>query len=182
MGSQTDRRARFERIADDVYQPLQRYVRRRLAASEVDDVFADVMLTLWRRVDDIPDDQPLPWCYAVARNTLANHYRGRRRHLRLVGRLSAEPRPLASPDPAELAGDPELTQAMGTLPEADREVLYLWAWEQLEPREIAEVIGTTSNAVSLRLSRAKGRLADAITRQNAAAAGHISDHNTEEQG
>jgi RNA polymerase sigma-70 factor (ECF subfamily) len=57
------------------------------------------------------------------------------------------------------------------LDEADRELLRLWAWEQLEPREIAVVLDTTPNAVSLRLSRAKKKVARSIERQNGTAAG-----------
>ncbi|MGA8246093.1 MAG: sigma factor-like helix-turn-helix DNA-binding protein, partial [Nocardioides sp.] len=38
------------------------------------------------------------------------------------------------------------------------ELLRLWAWEQLTPSEIATVLGTTPNAVGIRLHRAKERL------------------------
>ena len=181
MRSQDDRRRRFEDVAGEVFEPLQRYLRRRLPASDVEDVFADVMLTLWRRVDDIPVTQPLPWCYGVARRTLANHHRSRRRHLALVGRLASQPPSWLAPDPADLGGDPALVSALVTLPTPDQEILYLWAWEQLEPREIASVLESTPNAVSLRLSRARQKLADAVMRQNAAASGHRGSNSTEEQ-
>ena len=38
-------------------------------------------------------------------------------------------------------------------------MLRLWAWEDLRPQEIAVVLGITANAASIRLHRAKGRLA-----------------------
>jgi RNA polymerase sigma-70 factor (ECF subfamily) len=66
---------------------------------------------------------------------------------------------------------PEVHAALMALPEADREVLALWAWEELEPREIAAVLDTTPNAISLRLSRAKAKLAAEIARQNPPDAG-----------
>ena len=53
------------------------------------------------------------------------------------------------------------------------EDVRLWAWEQLQPREIALVLDTTANAVSLRLSRAKKKLAMSIERQNRERAGHV---------
>jgi RNA polymerase sigma-70 factor (ECF subfamily) len=62
--------------------------------------------------------------------------------------------PLAPP-PDE---DPELAQALAELPAPDREVLRLWAWEQLAPREIAVVLGITPNAASIRLHRATTKL------------------------
>ena len=41
----------------------------------------------------------------------------------------------------------------------------LWAWEELAPREIATVTGLTANAVSIRLHRAKKRLAAELDRK-----------------
>ncbi|NNE95898.1 MAG: RNA polymerase subunit sigma-24, partial [Acidimicrobiales bacterium] len=47
-------RARFEAVAAEVYEPLQRYLRRRAASSDADELLDDVLLVLWRRLDDIP--------------------------------------------------------------------------------------------------------------------------------
>jgi len=44
----------------------------------------------------------------------------------------------------------------------EQELLRLWAWEDLTPAEIAVVLGITPNAVSIRLHRARGRLADVL--------------------
>ena len=54
------RRARFEALAAEVYEPLQRYVRRRIDAAAADDVVSDTLLVCWRRLDDVPDDAALP--------------------------------------------------------------------------------------------------------------------------
>jgi RNA polymerase sigma-70 factor (ECF subfamily) len=155
------RRARFEGLVGDVLVPLQRYLRRRAGATVADDVLADTLLVLWRRLDDVPADTELMWCYGVARRCLANHQRASRRQLRLVGRLAGrattEPRVAPAADAAH-HGDPELEAALGALSADDRELLQLWAWERLEPGEIAEVLGVTPNAVSIRLHRAKRRL------------------------
>jgi RNA polymerase sigma-70 factor, ECF subfamily len=177
--TEADRRGRFEAIVAEVFEPLQRYVRRRIAPDDVQDVMSDVLLTLWRRLDDIPGGSPLPWCYGVARRTLANQRRRQGRHLRLLQRLAAEPPTGPDPDPDEL--DPVVAEALARLSSADQELLRLWAWERLEPREIAAVLGTTANAVSLRLTRAKKKLADEISRQNGAGPGHTQDRHAEGQ-
>lgn len=160
------RRARFERVVDDVLAPLQRYLRRRAGDAIADDVLSETLLVVWRRLDDVPAEHSLLWCYAVARRCLANHERSSRRHLRLVARIAgrAPAEPLAAP-PADLAhhGDPELEAALGALAVDDRELLRLWAWERLEPAEIAEVLGITPNAASIRLHRAKRRLRSVAT-------------------
>lgn len=166
-----DRRRRFEEVAAEVYEPLQRYLRRRASPEDADDALGDVMLTLWRRLDDVPADAALPWSYAVARNVLANHRRSHRRRIALVERVAGDRSGGRAEDAVE-DDHPEVRAALMTLSETDREVLTLWAWEELEPREIAVVLDTTPNAISLRLSRARSRLAAELERQNPVDAGH----------
>lgn len=172
MSSESDRRQRFEAIADEVFEPLQRYLRRRARPADAEDVLAEAMLTIWRRLDDIPADGALPWSYGIARRALANQRRGQGRHLRLVERIESQPQQAAMGDPADEGPDPELATALASLSSEDREVLRLWAWEQLEPREIAPVLDLTVNAATLRLSRARKRLGREMTRQNHSPAGH----------
>lgn len=179
MDSAQSRRARFEAVADEVFEPLQRYLRRRARHDQAEDILSDVMLTVWRRLDDLPD-RALPWCYGIASRTLANARRSQSRHLRLIERLESEPSPRTEPDHAETGPDPELAEALSRLSAEDREVLRLWAWEQLEPREIAVVLDTSVNAATLRLSRARTRLAKQLTRQDSDAAGHERVDGTQE--
>jgi len=144
------REQRFEDLLGEVYVPLQRFIRRR--TDDGDDVLADTLLVLWRRLDDVPADAALPWSYGVARGCLRNARRSTQRRWKLILRLADQP---AAPAPAE---DPALGEAFADLAEADREVLRLWAWEQLPAREIAVVLGITPNAASIRLHRATTRL------------------------
>jgi RNA polymerase sigma-70 factor (ECF subfamily) len=165
------RRRRFEHLASEVYEPVQRYVRRRVDIDAVDDVVSETMITLWRRLDDVPANAKLPWAYGVARRHVANHRRAGLRHLRLITRAEAEPRPLpASDNPL----DAELHTALAGLDDPDRELLHLWAWEQLEPAEIAVVLGLTPNAVSIRLLRVKKKLGKnlEVARKNEMLSGH----------
>ena len=75
---------------------------------------------------------------------------------------------------------------MARLGEADRELVRLWAWEQLEPREIALVLGLTPNAVSIRLHRIRTRLAadlvhaDRVPRKKEPPAGHVAGEHPRE--
>ncbi len=176
MNSDIERRQRFELVAAQVYEPLQRYLGRRATPDDAADALSEVLLTVWRRLDDVPTDFPLPWCYGVARRCLANQRRGAKRHLRLVERITSE----ASTSPSHEIDDPVLEAALSELSEADQELLRLWAWEQLEPREIATVLQTTPNAVSLRLTRAKAKLESRLTRQDSSTAGQKRDRHTEE--
>jgi RNA polymerase sigma-70 factor (ECF subfamily) len=82
-----------------------------------------------------------------------------------MARVSA--RRLLDEDPAEravAAADAgarwaQVTDAIGTLPEAERQVLLLFAWEELSYDEIALALGVPVGTVRSRLSRGRARLA-----------------------
>ena len=173
METDLERRRRFEAVVEEVYEPLQRYLARRAHPDDVSELLDDSLLVVWRRLDDIPLDHPLPWSYGVAKRCLANHRRGARRRLRLVGRMiDHAPRDPIVPDASDAAFDhPLLAVALDELDESDRELIRLWAWEQLEPREIAAALDTTPNAVSLRLTRVRKKIASSIERQDHVVAG-----------
>lgn len=154
-----ERRARFEAVAAEIYEPVQRYLRRRARPDDAADVLSETLLVVWRRLDDLPDE-PLPWCIGAARRCLANHRRGDQRRLRLVERAARHRHDETSDDPQDLVehSDPELTAAIATLSNSEAEIVRLWAWDRLEPREIATVLDTTPNAISVALTRAKRKL------------------------
>lgn len=97
----------------------------------------------------------------MARNCLANEARSARRQRGLVAGV-ARLSPPAHLDQTSDLPDPELHNALAALQPEDRELLTLWAWEDLRPREIALVLGITVNAVNIRLHRARGRLAQLL--------------------
>lgn len=150
---EAQRRERFEALAAEVWSPLQRYLARRVGPPENEDVLAEVLLVLWRRLDAVPPGAALPWSYRVAQNCLANSRRSSDRQLNLVRRLREQ---AVIADVA--SSDPGLDEAMAALRPQDREVLKLWAWEGLEPRELAVVLDCTANAAAVRLSRAREAL------------------------
>lgn len=174
--------ARFEAVAAVVYEPLQRYLARRARPDDAADALAETLLVVWRRLDDVPAE-PLPWCYGVARRTLANQRRGDARRLRLVERSASQPVADGAGDPQSMVEqhDPELERAIDALTGSEREIVHLWAWEHLEPREIAEVLELTPNAVSVALTRAKRKLADRLDRQDPGGAGHLRGDGVAEQ-
>ncbi len=90
------RRERFEAVVRLVGEPLRQYAARRTDADSAEDVVADAFLVIWRRLDDVPKGGKLPWCYAVARNCLANAERSTRRRHGLLTRLARmdPPRPI----------------------------------------------------------------------------------------
>ena len=140
----------YEQHSDAVF----RYAARRLTGREdAEDVLLEVYTVAWQRRDVVPDNA-LPWLYRTAANTIAHVVRGDARRGRLQARLTAVT-PLHSEDDLP---DPDMEAALRQLTPADAEILRLWAWEGLEPQEIAEVLDTSPGTARTRLSRAKARL------------------------
>jgi len=164
--------AAFEAVFVEHWSAVHAYARRRVTqAEDAHDVAAETFAVAWRRFGDIPPAHVLPWLYRTAANVLANRRRGDRRRDRLTAKLAGLPRPVTA-DPSDVAADDELVVgAFDSLDEDDREVLRLVAWEGLANAEVAAVLGVSTNAAALRLSKARRRLADAV-RTLERAAGH----------
>lgn len=160
----TQRSDEAERRFEDVFRHLDRvaaYARRR-GASDPDDIAAEAMTIAWRRLADVPPDDPLPWILGVARNLV----RARRRaSTRTTVGLEGLPE-VAARDQSEFGLDPELANALRALPEVDREALLLIAWEGLGPAQAAASLGISGVAFRVRLHRARRRCAALLERPN----------------
>ena len=164
-GHEDERRVRFRALYEENYERILGYALRRLPHADALDVVAETFTVAWRRLAHVPDgDDARLWLYGTARRVLANHERGARRRARLHGRLAAEGTTVAAhPTP----GGP--TAAFARLRREDRELLALVAWEGLDARELARVIGCSPNAARIRLHRARKRLAEELEREGEAA-------------
>lgn len=154
----------FRRLYDAHFDAVLGYALRRTERPEdAADVVSETFLVAWRRCHHVPvGDGCLPWLYGVARRQLANQRRGELRRRRLGERLRRD-LSLVVPDvSAQVVQDHAVAGAMSRLSARDEEVLQLHLWEELEPREIAEVLGLPATVVRPRLSRARARLRDLL--------------------
>jgi len=126
------------------------YARRR-GSKDADAVAAEVMTVAWRRLADVPRDDPRPWLFATARNlVLADLRRG--------SASASEIAEQAAPAPEVFELDPTLGTALRSLSRLDREALLLVAWEDLSPTQAARSLGINPAAFRVRLLRARRRL------------------------
>jgi RNA polymerase sigma factor (sigma-70 family) len=131
------------------------YFARRAPRDEVEDLAAETFVVAWRKAPRRLE-HPLPWLYAVAGKVLANHRRKAARR----GALAPD---APSGDPAErLGGDRGLARAFATLSEKEREAIRLVAWEGLSHEDAALAAGCSVATFSVRLSRAKTKLAQQL--------------------
>ena len=165
-------RTRFDAVVREVLEPVRRYLARRVDAPTAEDVLSETLVVLWRRLPDVPDGEEIPYAIGVARLQLRNALRALRRQERLVARIvTVDPPTEVPPDDGPDPRVDLVREALGLLREADAEVLRLHAWDVLAVTDIARVLDVTPNAVSIRLHRARRRLADAI-RKIEARGGH----------
>jgi RNA polymerase sigma factor (sigma-70 family) len=139
--------------------PIFRYLARRTGRFDAEDLLAEVWINAFRsRVTyDLEQPTALPWLYAIARNVVRGHWRQIDRHSdssadvfdpwhevdnRLVANAAAR----------------GLRKALMSLPDEQREVLLLVAWEELSPSEAALVLGIPAGTARSHLHRSRQML------------------------
>lgn len=154
----SDPQAEFGQLFREHYDAVFRYASRRVGSDAVQDVVSETFLTAWRRYGELRGD-PLPWLLGVARRLTANHLRGSARRDALHDRLGGQ---RVEQEHVEPAGQSRLALALSALPERDQEALMLTAWDGLQHRVAASVMGCSSAAFTVRLHRARRKLERAL--------------------
>ena len=154
--------SRFADLYDRYYGHVYAYCRRRMSVDRVDDAVADTFLTVWRRIDDVPDGEgALLWIYRVAYRVVGHVWRSTKRKRRLDLKLSSigvEAHPAPEDYVIQSFEESQVLAAASRLSGKDEEVLRLSIWERLTIAQIAAVLEVSPNTVSQRLHRAKLKL------------------------
>jgi RNA polymerase sigma-70 factor, ECF subfamily len=134
-------------------------LRRTASREEAADIVSETFEIAWRRLEDVPPSpDDLLWLYVTARHVLANSGRKLHRRAELTTRLAEGLRAVDVVEaPVDEAGLLALA-CLQSLPEEDRELLMLTAWEGLSSTEAGRVLGCSSTAARIRLHRARTRL------------------------
>lgn len=153
---------RLRELAHAHLSDVAAYLRRRaypLSAAEIDDLVEEVLVVVWRRLDDVPEGYELPWMIGVARNLLNNARRKISRRRRAHDRLTPGGDAASAED--EVIANEQLRLALASLSESERELLLLHYWEGLDGGALAVALEISPGAAATRLSRATARLRDA---------------------
>jgi RNA polymerase sigma factor (sigma-70 family) len=166
----TRKPAAFEPLVDRHSAALHAYLVRRCGRA-AEDLLAEVWLAAFaqRAGYDPGLGSVRGWLFGIARNHVLAHWR------REASRASAAAE-YATVDGGDRGGDggagweaadarldaaallPAMLTALRELPEPERELLLLTAWEQLTPAEAARVAGIPAGTARSRLHRARARM------------------------
>ena len=152
----------FERLFEREFDDLYGYVARRVGPELGRDIAAETFTRAFagRRKYDPGRGEERAWLFGIAQNVVSRHYRDEGRRLRALARIDP---------PAELAQseEPWLAAALAELPPEERDVLFLHVWADLPYEQIATALALPVGTVRSRLHRARGRLREALTREEA---------------
>mgnify|MGYP001195813593 CR=1 FL=1 len=152
----------FERHATTIH----RYLVRRVGSWDADPLTGDVFEIAFARRATFDQSNPnaRPWLYGIATNLIARAHRSEARQLHAIARLSSQPPADVDPARTVVERDDLATQhtaaaaAITDLPPGERDVLLLFAWEELNYHDIAAALGVPIGTVRSRLNRARTRL------------------------
>lgn len=165
----------FGAVYDRHFPGIYRYVAARLGRDAADDIAAETFVTAFRKRDgfDPARGEVRPWLFGIATNLVGQHRRAEKRRYDALARVQATsgapPDPDAHEDEDRIASRvtaeglrPKLADAVGALPEGDRDVLLLVSVAGLGYEEVGQALGIPSGTVGSRLSRARRKLREAL--------------------
>lgn len=171
--------AGFAGIFDRHAQELLGYIIRRVGVAEGEALLGELFRVAFetRSRYDLSRASAKPWLYGIAANLVMKHYRSVGRHRaaleRLAQRRESTPVPFEESIVDEAATTElwsRVTRAIDALPEHDREVVLLYAWQGLSYAEIAQALDIPVGTVRSRLNRVRTTL-----RELREASGEVAD-------
>jgi RNA polymerase sigma factor (sigma-70 family) len=159
----------FAQIFERHYRGVHRYLSRRLGTDLADELAAEVFAVAFakRRRYDTTHLHARPWLLGIATHLARHHWRREERELRAYARTGRDPFAPGADEGAagradSRAAGPALAAALAALPREERDVLLLYAWEDLGYPEIAVALQIAPGTVKSRLHRARRRVRQSL--------------------
>jgi len=150
----------FSAIYREYQAPVAKFLARRVEFVDVEDLCSEVFEIAWAKRADAVAGFELPWLYRIAGFVVSNARRRATTRNRFIASLTPADH---SPSAESIAvADMALAQAWGKLVVTERAALALVAFEGLRVDEAAAVLGISANAASIRLHRARTKLAELL--------------------
>ncbi len=160
--SSTDKRVIFGEVYDELADSLYRHCFFRVNDKEkAEDIVQETFMKFWRELHKGVDiTYPKAWVFRSARNSIIDHYR-KKKSDSLDIKIEDGFDPHNEHDHIEISDKAEISlvmEKMQDLDDVDREVLLLRYVDDLPMSDIAHVMDSTTNAVTVRVHRAVEKL------------------------
>lgn len=144
---------------------LAYFVRRVASPEDAADLYGEVMLTAWKKIDKMPEsaERQRMWLFVIAANILSNHRRTASRRLELTERLRHHVA-ATMPDPENAYA---VRDAVLRLHQAQRELVMLIHWDGFTIVEAAEILGLNPSTARSRYAAARELLREALVDEQA---------------
>lgn len=170
IGEQQDKLALAE-LYDRYRHSLGSFIRRRVYQDKlVDEIYNDVMLTVWQKAASFRgDSKASTWIFGIAHRICMSHLRKEIKHTQHMTEVELDDIPAQVDEPNRNAEQIEkLRSATSKLKENHRVVIELTYFHGHSLIEIADIIGCPINTVKTRLFHARNKLRHSLTRQSLA--------------
>jgi RNA polymerase sigma factor (sigma-70 family) len=175
IAASADSPAAFATVFERHHATVHRYLSRRLGIDLADELAAEVFAVAFakRASYDRSFSDARPWLFGIATRLAHRHWRREERELRAYARTGVDPAAPSHDERANARADsvvagPALAAALARLSRDERDILLLYAWEELAQPEIAAALSIPPGTVKSRLHRARARV-----RQSLAVAGEL---------
>ena len=146
----------FDETYDVIFPLIYRFVSIRVPKPDVEDVSAEIIVKVWRGLSDIKKKNALKaWALKIAAHQIADYYRTHKRTPALSLEEIPKPLPQESDQSETWATLLSVGEALTKLSSQQVNVIQLRLIEGFSAGEVAEILGTTQQAVDSLLYRAK---------------------------
>jgi RNA polymerase sigma-70 factor (ECF subfamily) len=160
--------AAFSSLFERFQNPLVNYIYRLVGDWEsANDLAQDTFLKAYNALPRTDESlQISPWLYRIATNTALDSLRRRKRITWVPFKLEFEPaEPHSDPSVRQAEGD-AIQAALAQVPADQRTCLVLNLYQGLSYKEIAEVLGISTNLVAVRIYRGREKFIEAYKKAN----------------
>lgn len=162
--------AAFSTIFERFQTPLVNYIYRLVGDWETaNDLAQDTFLKAYNALPRTDESlQISPWLYRIATNTALDSLRRRKRITWVPFKLDLEPEAPHSDPSIRQAESDAIQTALAQVPTDQRTCLVLNMYQGLSYKEIAEVLGISTNLVAVRIFRGREKFIEAYKKANPA--------------
>ncbi len=146
----------FDETYEVLFPLIYRFVSIAVSKSDVEDVVAEIIVKVWRGLPDMEKKNALKsWALKIATHQIADYYRTHKRTRVITLEETPKPLPQESDQSETWATLLSVGEALAKLSPQQINVIQLRLIEGFSAGEVAEIIGTTQQAVDSLLYRAK---------------------------